>query len=137
MSSSRTTTAGATTAASPCFSSAIGVPNSNLNLAIRVGAAASPILRCNRASTIVRCNGAGGKTRHAARRPHGRSGSFSIELGGPRHVRFPPDSDRITDNTGGRVRAKGGGPDIIALEALDLEQCNYLQQMSESARSKA
>ena len=42
-------------------------PNSNSRLTIRAGAAAS---------TIIRCNGACGKTRHAAHRPHGRPGSF-------------------------------------------------------------
>src|SRR3981189_2895711 len=52
----RAATSGGTTAWGP-FSSLIGTPR----LAIRVGAAAS---------TIIRCNGAGGKMRHAARRPH-------------------------------------------------------------------
>src|SRR5262249_7339157 len=32
------------------------------------------------ANTINRCNSAGGKTRHTARRPHGRSGSNLEEL---------------------------------------------------------
>jgi hypothetical protein len=32
-------------------------------------------------------------------------GSFSIELGCPRHVRFPPVSDRIADIAGGPKRA--------------------------------
>src|ERR1700694_813129 len=63
MSRLRAATLGAT-AASASFSSAIRTRK----LAIRVGAAAS---------TIVRCNRAGGKTRHVARRPHGRSGSFA------------------------------------------------------------
>src|SRR6266436_4687821 len=62
MSSLRATTHGATMA-SVSFSSATWTPNP----AIRVGAAASTISRCNRA---------GGKTRHAARRPHVRSGSW-------------------------------------------------------------
>ena len=52
---------GATTA-SASFSSEIGTPN----LAIHVRAPAN---------TINRCNSAGGKTRHAAHRPQGRSGS--------------------------------------------------------------
>src|SRR6516164_3511620 len=63
MSALREPTTGATTA-STFFSSAIGTPN----LPIRGGAAAN---------TINRCNSAGGKTRHAARKPHGRSGSDS------------------------------------------------------------
>src|SRR5215472_1800734 len=63
MSALREATNGATTA-SVSFSSAIGTPN----LPIRGGAAAN---------TINRCNSAGGKTRHAARKPHGRSGSDS------------------------------------------------------------
>ena len=54
------------TTASASFSSAIGAPK----LAIPVGAAAR---------TIVRCNGAGGKTRQAARRPHGHSGQFASD----------------------------------------------------------
>jgi hypothetical protein len=61
----RAATHGAT-AASASFSSPIGTPR----LAIRVGAAAS---------TIIRCNRVGGKTRHAARRPHVRSGSWLRE----------------------------------------------------------
>src|ERR1700682_1752594 len=65
MSPLRAATSGATTAWGP-FSSPIGTPR----LAIRVGAAAS---------TIIRCNGAGGKMRHAARRPHVRSGSRLCE----------------------------------------------------------
>ena len=56
----REATTGATTA-SASFSSAIGTPNPP----IRVRAPASPIVRCDRA---------GGKTWHAARKPHGRSG---------------------------------------------------------------
>src|SRR6476659_4438684 len=52
MSPLRATTSGATTAWGP-FSSPIGTPR----LAIPVGAAAS---------TIIRCNGAGGRMRHAA-----------------------------------------------------------------------
>src|SRR6267142_2773396 len=60
MSPLRAATSGATPAWG-LFSSPIGIPR----LAIRVGAAAS---------TIIRCNGAGGKTRHAARRPHVRFG---------------------------------------------------------------
>src|SRR5437868_4889156 len=56
MSPMRAATTGATTA-SASFSSAIGTPN----LAIRVRAPAN---------TINRCNSAGGKTPHAARRPH-------------------------------------------------------------------
>src|SRR6266446_5495661 len=62
MSPLRAATSGATTAWGP-FSSPIGTHR----LALRVGAAAS---------TIIRCNGAGGKMRHAARRPHVRSGSW-------------------------------------------------------------
>jgi hypothetical protein len=59
------------------FSSPIGTHR----LTIRGGAAAS---------TIIRCNGAGGKTRHAAPRPHGRSGSDS-DVGARNHqVRFTP-----------------------------------------------
>src|SRR6266849_4815821 len=65
MSPLRAATSGATTAWGP-FSSPIGTPR----LAIRVGAAAS---------TIIRCNGAGGKMRHAARRPHVRSGPWLCE----------------------------------------------------------
>src|SRR6516165_7485094 len=61
MSPLRAATTGATTALA-FFSSAIGTPN----LPIRGGAAANTI-----------CNSAGGKTRHAARKPHGRSGSDS------------------------------------------------------------
>jgi len=34
--------------------------------------------------------------------------SFATELGCPRHVRFPPDSDRIADIAGGPFRAKPG-----------------------------
>jgi hypothetical protein len=60
MSPLRAATAGATTA-SASFSSTIGTPN----LPIDVRAP----------DTINRCNSAGGKTRHAARWPHGRSGS--------------------------------------------------------------
>src|SRR6516164_2442368 len=60
MSALREATTGATTA-SAFFSSAIGTPN----LPIRGGAAAN---------TINRCNSAGGKTWHAARKSHGRSG---------------------------------------------------------------
>ena len=60
MSPSRETTIGATMA-SASFSSLIGTPN----LATRVRAPAD---------TINRCNSAGGKTRRAACRPHGRSG---------------------------------------------------------------
>src|SRR5258705_273976 len=56
MSPLRAATSGATPAWG-LFSSPIGIPR----LAIRVGAAVS---------TIIRCNGAGGKTRHAARKPH-------------------------------------------------------------------
>ena len=63
----RAATTGATRASAP-FSSALGMPN----LAICVRAPANTINRCNR--TINRCNRAGGKTRHAARKPHGRSG---------------------------------------------------------------
>src|SRR5262249_18071414 len=59
----REATTGATTA-SAFFSSAIGTPN----LPIRVRAPAD---------TINQCNSAGGKTWHAARKPHGRSGSDS------------------------------------------------------------
>src|SRR5215470_12094837 len=55
------------TMASAPFSNAIGT----LNQAIRVGAAASTILRCDRA---------GGKTWHAPRRLHGRSRSDSENL---------------------------------------------------------
>jgi hypothetical protein len=33
---------------------------------------------------------------------------FSTELGGPRHVRFPPDSDRTADIAGGPFRAMNG-----------------------------
>ena len=62
----RAATTGATTA-SAFFSSAIGA----LNLPIGVRAPAN---------TINRCNSAGGKTRHAAHRPHGRSGSNLGEL---------------------------------------------------------
>ena len=58
---------GATMASAP-FSNAIRTPN----LAIRVGAAARTILRCDRA---------GGKTWHAAHRQHGRSGLTAPRLG--------------------------------------------------------
>src|SRR6266436_9444808 len=54
----------ATSGATGLFSSPIGIPR----LAIRVGAAAS---------TIIRCHQAGNKTRHAARRPHVRFGRLS------------------------------------------------------------
>ena len=69
MSTLRAARPGATTA-SASFSSAIGAPRlqPNPKLAIRAGAAAR---------TIDRCNRAGGKTRPAARRPHGRSGSIA------------------------------------------------------------
>jgi hypothetical protein len=87
MSSLRTTTAGATTAASACFSSAIGVLNPNPNLAIRVGAAAS---------TFIRCNGAGGKTRHAARGPHVRFGSKADLVILTYEVRFTLDSGHLS-----------------------------------------
>ncbi len=60
----RATTAGATTA-SASFSSEWPT-NPTRNLAIRVSAAASPLLRCN---------GAGGKARHAARRRRGGGAS--------------------------------------------------------------
>src|SRR5258707_8455759 len=56
MSTLRAAMGGTTTAP---FSSPCGTRR----LTIRVGAAAS---------TIIRCNGAGGKTRHAARKPHVR-----------------------------------------------------------------
>src|SRR6266403_4759077 len=62
MSPLRAATTGATTA-SASFSSPIGTPN----LAIHVRAPAN---------TINRCNSAGGKTRHAARRPSNLDGSF-------------------------------------------------------------
>src|SRR5260221_6107347 len=83
MSPLRAATTGATTA-SASFSSAIGTPN----LAIRVRAPAN---------TINRCNSAGGRTRLAARRPHGRSGSHSEELALAQLVRLPPDSRRKCD----------------------------------------
>src|SRR6266446_2845316 len=56
----------ASSGATGLLSSPIGIPR----LAIRVGAAAS---------TIIRCNQAGNKTRHAARRPHVRFGSRLCE----------------------------------------------------------
>ena len=68
MSPLRAATTGETTA-SASFSSAIRTPN----LPIRVRAPAN---------TINRRNSADGKTRHAARRPHGRSGSFSTDPAG-------------------------------------------------------
>src|SRR5215470_9559509 len=67
MPSLRATMSGAAMASAP-FSNAIRTPN----LAIRVGAAARTILRCDRA---------GGKTWHAAHRQHGRSGLTAPRLG--------------------------------------------------------
>ncbi len=40
--------------------------------------------------------------------PNVRDGSISTELGCPRHVRFPPDSDLTADIAGGPVRANSG-----------------------------
>src|SRR5260370_24171574 len=40
--------------------------------------------------------------------PNVRDGSISTELGCPRHVRFPPDSDLTADIAGGPVRATTG-----------------------------
>jgi hypothetical protein len=40
-----------------------------------------------------------------------RCGSFSTELGCPRHVRFTPDSDRTADIVGGPFRARLGHGD--------------------------
>ena len=74
MSPLRGATTGATTA-SASFSSAIGTRN----LPIRVRAPGN---------TINRCNSAGGNTRHAARRPHGRSGSGSSFQAQVAHYRF-------------------------------------------------
>src|SRR6266478_1548979 len=79
MSPLRAATTGATTA-SASFSSAIGTPN----LAIHVRAPAN---------TINRCNSAGGKTRHAARRPHGPSASNSENSVRAYVFRFASNSD--------------------------------------------
>src|SRR5271154_1009757 len=60
------------------FSSPFGTRRPATRPEIRVGAAAS----------IIRCNGAGGKTRHAARRPHVRFGSEADLKQGMFDVRF-------------------------------------------------
>src|SRR5262249_49774092 len=90
MSALREATTGATRA-SASFSSPIGTPNLEIGV-------------CAPANTINRCNSAGGKTRHAARRPHDRSGSnleearlgcvLIIEWG---HVRFRGQSGHCAD----------------------------------------
>src|SRR6266566_1680234 len=45
-----------------------------------------------------------GGTKNVSTRP----GSFATKLDRPRHVRFPPVSDRTADIAGGPFRAKGG-----------------------------
>jgi hypothetical protein len=44
-----------------------------------------------------------------------RCGSFSTELGCPRHVRFTPDSDRTADVVGGPLRARLGHGDNYSI----------------------
>ena len=39
---------------------------------------------------------------------HARVGSISTELGRPRHVRFPPDSNWIADIPDWQLRARNG-----------------------------
>jgi hypothetical protein len=77
-------------------------------------------------------------SRHAARckcrHGHIGYGSFSAELSCLRHVRFPPNRDRVADRAGRQHRAGGEGASSTALlhktSAIDAG----IVQFSEAAR---
>jgi len=111
MSPLRAATTGATTA-SASFFSAIGTPN----LPMRVRAPAN---------TINRCNSAGGKTWHVARKPHGRSASFATRCNQrqvancscSRIVRELPETKNGSKN-GRACQLKGDVVRLVAIAAV-------------------